>query len=178
MARLAGSTKKRHGGKSQYGLYDMAQTRGWNTENALAWGSTSQGRPQLSPATRLPKSLSPLKLEQHNGKGYISNDQNKRKKRMFVKTTDDECETSFPVNIELGWSNMTPEAQFSIFSYAAIVMMTQDGWSPWSPQASYDRRRHRNCFPTKSASISEKVNISWGHRSVDAIFTCVDLHLL
>ena len=31
------------------------------------------------------------------------------------------------------------------------------------PQASYDRRRHRNCFPTrKSASISEKVNISWG----------------
>ena len=43
---------------------------------------------------------------------------------MFVKTTDDECETkSFPVNIELGW-NMTPEAQFSIFSYAAIVMMT------------------------------------------------------
>ena len=39
MARLAGSTKKRHGGKRQYGLYDMAQTRGWNTENALAWGS-------------------------------------------------------------------------------------------------------------------------------------------
>ena len=37
----------------------------------------------------------------------------------------------------------------------------QGGWSPWSPQASYDRRRHRNCFPTrKSASISEKVNIS------------------
>ena len=28
MARLAGSTKKRHGGKRQYGLYDMAQTRG------------------------------------------------------------------------------------------------------------------------------------------------------
>ena len=29
------------------------------------------------------------------------------------------------------------------------------------PQASYDRRRHRNCFTTrKSASISEKVNIS------------------
>ena len=55
----------------------------------------------------------------------------------------------------------------------------QDGWSPWSPQASYDRRWHRNCFPTrKSASISEKVNISWGHRSVDAIFTCVDLHVL
>ena len=27
-----------------------------------------------------------------------------------------------------------------------------------------------------SASISEKVNISWGQRSVDAIFTCVDLH--
>ena len=55
----------------------------------------------------------------------------------------------------------------------------QDGWSPWSPQASYDRRRHRNCFPTrKSASISEKVNISWGHRSVDALFTCVDLHVL
>ena len=54
----------------------------------------------------------------------------------------------------------------------------QDGWSPWSPQASYDRRRHRNCFPTrKSASISEKVNISWGHRSVDALFTCVDLHV-
>ena len=54
---------------------------------------------------------------------------------------------------------------------------SQDGWSPWSPQASYDRRRHRNCFPTrKSASISEKVNISWGHRSVDALFTCVDLH--
>ena len=53
----------------------------------------------------------------------------------------------------------------------------QVGWSPWSPQASYDRRRHRNCFPTrKSASISEKVNISWGHRSVDALFTCVDLH--
>ena len=46
---------------------------------------------------------------------------------MFVKTTDDECETtSFPVNnIELGRSNMTPEAQFSIFSYAAIVMMTK-----------------------------------------------------
>ena len=44
---------------------------------------------------------------------------------MFVKTTDDECETtSFPVNIELGRLNMTPEAQFSIFSYAAIVMMT------------------------------------------------------
>ena len=57
--------------------------------------------------------------------GIISNDQNKRKKRMFVKTTDDEYETtSFPVNIELGRSNMTPEAQFSIFSYAAIVMMT------------------------------------------------------
>ena len=57
--------------------------------------------------------------------GIYSNDQNKRKKRMFVKTTDDECETtSFPVNIELGRSNMTPEAQFSIFSYAAIVMMT------------------------------------------------------
>ena len=55
----------------------------------------------------------------------------------------------------------------------------QDGWSPWSPQASYDRRRHRNCFPTrKNASISEKVNISWGHRSVDALFTCVDLHVL
>ena len=34
-----------------------------------------------------------------------------------------------------------------------------------------------------SASISEKVNISWGQRSIDAInpvqsFTCVDLHLL
>ena len=43
---------------------------------------------------------------------------------MFVKTTD-ECETtSFPVNIELGRLNMTPEAQFSIFRYAAIVMMT------------------------------------------------------
>ena len=28
MARLAGSTKKRHGAKRQYGLYDMAQTRG------------------------------------------------------------------------------------------------------------------------------------------------------
>ena len=27
-----------------------------------------------------------------------------------------------------------------------------------------------------SASISEKVNISWGQRSVDASFTCVDLH--
>ena len=55
----------------------------------------------------------------------------------------------------------------------------QDGGSPWSPQASYDRRRHRNCFPTrKSASISEKVNISWGHRSVDALFTSVDLHVL
>ena len=26
-------------------------------------------------------------------------------------------------------------------------------------------------------SISEKVNISWGQRSVDAIFTCVDLHV-
>ena len=39
MARWAGSTKKRHSGKRQYGLYDMAQTRGWNTENALAWGS-------------------------------------------------------------------------------------------------------------------------------------------
>ena len=55
----------------------------------------------------------------------------------------------------------------------------QDCWSPWSPLASYDRRRHRNCFPTrKSASISEKVNISWSHRSVDALFTCVDLHVL
>ena len=55
----------------------------------------------------------------------------------------------------------------------------QDGWSPWSPQASYDRRIHRNCFPTrKSASSSEKVNISWGHRSVDALFTCVDPHVL
>ena len=44
---------------------------------------------------------------------------------MFDKTTDDECETtSSPVNIELGRSNMTPEAQFSIFSNAAIVMMT------------------------------------------------------
>ena len=61
----------------------------------------------------------------------------------------------------------------------APVTLEQDGWSPWSPQASYDRRRHRNCFPTrKSASISEKVNISWGHRSVDAIFTCVDLHVV
>ena len=59
------------------------------------------------------------------------------------------------------------------------IDLIQDGWSPWSPQASYDRRRHRNCFPTrKSASISEKVNISWGHRSVDALFTCVDLHVL
>ena len=27
------------------------------------------------------------------------------------------------------------------------------------------------------ASISEKVNIPWGQRSVDAIFTCVDLHV-
>ena len=36
---------------------------------------------------------------------------------MFVKTTDDQCETtSFPVNIELGRSNMTPEAQFSILA--------------------------------------------------------------
>ena len=60
-----------------------------------------------------------------------------------------------------------------------ICIYQQDGWSPWSPQASYDRRRHRNCFPTrKSASISEKVNISWGHRSVDVLFTCVDLHVL
>ena len=29
-----------------------------------------------------------------------------------------------------------------------------------------------------SASISEIVNIPWGQRSVDAIFTCVDLHVL
>ena len=58
-----------------------------------------------------------------------------------------------------------------------ICIYQQDGWSPWSPQASYDRRRHRNCFPTrKSVSISEKVNISWGQRSVDALFTCADLH--
>ena len=44
---------------------------------------------------------------------------------MFVKTTDDECETaSFPVNIELDRSNMSPVAQISIFSYVAIMMMT------------------------------------------------------
>ena len=48
-----------------------------------------------------------------------------------------------------------------------------------APRPPIDRRRHRNCFPTrKSSSISEKVNISWGHRSVDALFTCVDLHVL
>ena len=42
-----------------------------------------------------------------------------------------------------------------------VLFSRQDGWSPWSPQASYDRRRHRNCFTTrKSTSISEKVNIS------------------
>ena len=55
----------------------------------------------------------------------ISNDQNMRKKRMFVKTTDDECETtSFPVNITLGRLNMTLVAQCSFFSHGAIVMMT------------------------------------------------------
>ena len=39
-----------------------------------------------------------------------------------------------------------------------------------APQASYDIRRHRNCFPTRPAqAFPKKINISWGQRSVDAI---------
>ena len=39
-----------------------------------------------------------------------------------------------------------------------------------APQASYDRRRQRNNFQTRPAqAFPEKVNISWGQRSVDAI---------
>ena len=41
-----------------------------------------------------------------------------------------------------------------------------------APQASYDRRRHRNNFhfQTRPAqAFPKKVNISWGQRSVDAL---------
>ena len=49
----------------------------------------------------------------------------RRQRLSKLLTTTHECETtSFPVNCHLARSNMTPEAQFSIFSHAAIVMMT------------------------------------------------------
>ena len=65
-------------------------------------------------------------------------------------------------------------------SYRELHKMAGGHGAPRPPMTDVDKlRRHRNCFPTrKRASISEKVNISWGHRSVDALFTCVDLHVL
>ena len=44
-------------------------------------------------------------------------------------------------------------------------------WQTWAPKLKL-------LSDSTSASISEKVNIPWGQRSVDAIFTCVDLHVL
>ena len=49
----------------------------------------------------------------------------RRERLSKLLTTTHECETtSFPVNCDLARSNMIPEAKFSIFSHAAIVMMT------------------------------------------------------
>ena len=50
-----------------------------------------------------------------------------------------------------------------------------------APQASSDKRRHRNCFQTRPLQAFPKSNFSWGQRSVDAInlayiFNYIDLH--
>ena len=38
-----------------------------------------------------------------------------------------------------------------------------------APQASYDKRRHWNCFQTRPLQAFRKVNILWGQKSVDPI---------
>ena len=58
--------------------------------SSLSADRESRTSTKLSPATRLPKLLSPPKWVQHNGKAYISNNQNERKKRTFVKAADDD----------------------------------------------------------------------------------------
>ena len=44
----------------------------------------------------------------------------------------------------------------NLHDHACVATAQQDRWSPWSPQASYDRRRHRNCFPTRPAQAFPK----------------------
>ena len=44
----------------------------------------------------------------------------------------------------------------NVKGYVHVFLLIQDRWSLWSPQASYDRRRHRNCFQTGPAQTFPK----------------------
>ena len=65
---------------------------------------------------------------------------------------------------------------FSVFRTASFFRLSTWNWFVRTNFRTFEGLRRKWLSDSTSASISEKVNISWDQRSVDAIFTCVDLH--